>query len=69
MIAILLAVIFANVHKKIVVDNEEFREAALDYETSSWIINKLPLIVLVVFLLIVVVLWTKPDLIGGGGQV
>lgn len=66
-IAILLGVILANVHKEIVIENEEFKTAALDFETTNWIINKLPWIALVVFFLIALALWAKPP--GGGGEI
>ena len=60
-IAIFISIVIANVHQEIVVYNDEFQEYTSEWDTSSWIINRMPIIVVVVGVIVAIALFSKPS--------
>lgn len=64
-IAILLGAILANVHRDAIRTNPEFASVVDDFSTTSYLINRLPIITLVVGIVTAVILFSKPTGIVG----
>lgn len=64
-IAFLVGVVLANAHTEMIRTNPNFASVIDDWQTSSWIINRLPIIAIVVGIVTAIILYSKPE-IGGG---
>lgn len=62
-VSFFIAVVFANMHQDLILTNAELSTANAEMSNVNWIINQLPIIVIVVGFVIFVVLWK-----GRGGQ-